>query len=77
MELEALADMLVLNTDRDFEKTDVDIVEGPYYLTDPAGNKLTDTAGNYLIAYSSRTLSTILLDAGADDLVLDAEENNG
>lgn len=43
------------------------------YLTDTLGNKLTDQAGNYLIAYQASTTSSFALNALASDFNLNAE----
>jgi len=46
---------------------------GTYYLTDPAGNRLTDPSGNYLIVYVALTTSTLLLHALDFDSTLNTE----
>lgn len=44
-----------------------------YYLTDPDGNRLTDTEGNYLTAYFFDTVYPQMLHALPDDFNLNAE----
>jgi hypothetical protein len=72
MILHALPDDWNLNANRDSVERGAYLVDiaFPYYLTDPAGDRLTDPAGNYLIGYELQSFAPQVLHALPDDFNL-------
>lgn len=71
--LHALQDDWTLHANADTTRSTGTSIVSYAYLTDPSGNKLTDTAGNYLVAGYLETVYPQVLHALQDDFTLHSE----
>lgn len=73
-DLHAIPDDFNLTANGDTGRGELmDFRSGPFYLTDPQGNKLTDPHGNYLTGYLAESVNPQQLHALPDDFELTAE----
>lgn len=73
IDLHAIQDDWSLRADGDTERSAGQTFVYEYYLTDTAGNRLTDPSGNYLVARNSETKYPQVLHALPDDFTMNTE----
>ncbi len=71
--LHALQDDFTLHSTADTTRGDGTVIVAYAYLTDPAGNRLTDPQGNYLVAGYLSTVYPQKLHALQDDFTIHSE----